>query len=94
MNSSVDFGRTTSANKNWHYVYLLKCNDGTIYKGCTNDIKDRINRHKNGHVPATKQNLPVELFLCIAFHNKYKAFEFEKYLKSGSDRAFMNMHFL
>ena len=32
--------------------------------------------------------LPVKLNTYIAFYDKYKAFEFEKYLKSGSGRAF------
>ncbi|TRZ64951.1 MAG: GIY-YIG nuclease family protein, partial [Spirochaetia bacterium] len=30
----------------------------------------------------------------ITFNDKYKAFEFEKYLKSGSGRAFINKHLL
>jgi putative endonuclease len=45
-------------------------------------------------VPATKPFLPVELIFYCAFKDKYKAFEFEKYLKSGSGRAFMNKRFL
>ena len=75
-----------------YYVYILKCNDG-YYVGCTNDLKDRIYRHTNGHVPATKERRPIELKNYIAFNDKYKAFEFEKYLKSGSGRAFIKKHF-
>ncbi len=51
-------------------------------------------RHKNGHVPATKERRPIELVNYFAFKDKYKAFEFEKYLKSGSGRAFIKKHFL
>jgi len=29
----------------------------------------------------------------ISFQDKYKAFAFEKYLKSGSGRAFLKKHF-
>lgn len=76
-----------------YYVYILKCNDGKLYTGCTNDLKERIKRHINGHVPATKPRLPVMLVNYIAFQDKYKAFEFEKYLKSGSGRAFTTKHF-
>ncbi len=43
-----------------HYVYSLKCKDG-FYIGCTEDLKERIKRHQNGSVPATKNRLPVEL---------------------------------
>jgi predicted GIY-YIG superfamily endonuclease len=47
-------------------------------------------RHNSGDVPATSARLPVEVVTYIAFTNKYKAFAFEKYLKSGSGRAFLN----
>jgi putative endonuclease len=46
-------------------------------------------RLTDGHVLATKLLLPVQLIFYCAFKDKYKAFEFEKYLKSGSGRAFM-----
>jgi hypothetical protein len=45
-------------------------------------------------VPATKLRLPVVLITYIAFTEEYKAFEFEKYLKSGSGRAFLNMRLI
>jgi len=76
-----------------HYVYILNCADGKQYTGCTDDLKDRIERHKSGYVPATKERRPVELFSYVAFADKYKAFEFEKYLKSGSGRTFIKKHF-
>jgi predicted GIY-YIG superfamily endonuclease len=71
------------------YVYILRCNDGHLYTGCTEDLKERIQRHKNAQVTATCSRLPVSLVFYCAFTDKYKAFEFEKYLKSGSGRAFM-----
>ncbi len=76
-----------------HYVYSLKCKDG-FYIGCTNDLKDRIKRHKSGNVPATKDRLPLELDFYVALNNEYKAFNFEKYLKSSSGRAFIKKHFV
>ncbi|NOY35834.1 MAG: GIY-YIG nuclease family protein [bacterium] len=74
-----------------YYVYSLKCKDG-YYIGCTDNLKDRLKRHQNGHIPATKSRLPVELDFYFAIKNNYKAFEFEKYLKSGSGRAFTKKH--
>lgn len=74
-----------------YFVYNLKCSDG-FYIGCTEDIDERIERHSKGHVPATKDRLPIKLVSYFAFEEKYKAFEFEKYLKSGSGRAFLNKH--
>ncbi len=62
---------------------------GGFYIGCTNDITDRLNRHQNGNVPATADRLPLSLEFYIAIEDKYKSFELEKYLKSGSGRAFV-----
>ena len=71
------------------YVYLLKCADQKTYIGCTSDLKERIERHKKGNVPSTKMRLPIKLVSYFAFNNKYRAFDFEGYLKSGSGRAFL-----
>ncbi len=76
-----------------YYVYSLKCKDG-FYVGCTDNLKDRLDRHQKGHVPATVKRLPVELDFYFATRDRYKAFEFEKYLKSGSGRAFIKRHFV
>ncbi len=75
-----------------YYVYSLKCKDG-FYVGCTNDLRDRLKRHKNSEVLATKNRLPLKLEFYFSINDKYKAFEFEKYLKSGSGRAFISKHF-
>lgn len=71
-----------------YFVYILKCADGKLYTGCTENLKERLERHNNGYVPATENLRPVELVTHVVFNNKYKAFKFEKYLKSGSGRAF------
>lgn len=75
-----------------YFVYSLKCKDG-YYVGCTDNVEERLERHQKGYVPATKERRPIELTNYIAFTDKYKAFEFEKYLKSGSGRAFIKKHF-
>ncbi|OGG50729.1 endonuclease [Candidatus Kaiserbacteria bacterium RIFCSPHIGHO2_01_FULL_54_36] len=31
-----------------YFVYLLKCNDGSIYTGITNDLVKRLHSHKTG----------------------------------------------
>jgi len=75
-----------------YYVYSLQCKDG-YYIGCTDNLKDRLDRHQKGHVPATAKRLPVKLDFYFVIKDKYKAFEFEKYFKSGSGRAFLRKHF-
>jgi putative endonuclease len=76
------------------YVYVLELNNGDYYKGCTNNIDDRLERHQKGWVESTKDNLPARLVHYSVFFDQSKAYSFEKYLKSGSGRAFMKKHFI
>ncbi len=76
------------------YVYILHSSDNTYYTGCTNDLDDRLRRHKKGQISYTSTRLPFELVSFTAFPDRYKAYFFEKYLKSGSGRAFAKRHFL
>ena len=75
-----------------YYVYILRLSNNKNYVGCTNDLADRMNRHQQGYVDSTKHHLPAELVFYCTFFDKYKAYEFEKYLKSGSGRAFTLRH--
>ncbi len=72
------------------YVYILKCNDGSYYTGCTSNLNERLYRHNTKRVHFTKDKLPIVLITCISFSDKYKAYKFEKYLKSGSGIVFRN----
>jgi putative endonuclease len=72
------------------YIYILLCADKKSYIGCTNDLKDRITRHKNGYILSTKSRLPVSLIAYFAIKNKEKAFALEHYLKTGSGRIFLH----
>ena len=76
------------------YVYILLCADQRYYVGCTSDRAKRIARHEKGLVTSTEERLPVTCVCTIGFQDKSKAFAFEKYLKSGSGRAFMGRHLL
>ena len=76
-----------------HYVYSLRCRDG-YYIGCTDNLEERLEKHRRGYVPATARRLPVNLALFFAVEDRYMAFKFEKYLKSGSWRAFLKKHFM
>ncbi len=74
------------------YTYILGCSEGKTYIGSTNDLKDRINRHQAGYILATKNRIPIKLIAYFAFINETTARNFEKYLKSGSGRAFLRNH--
>ncbi len=75
-------------------VYILQCADNKPYTSCAANLEERLEHHKNGHMPATLNRHPIQLVTYVVFKDKYKAFEFEKYLKSGSGRAFLNKHFV
>ena len=44
------------------FVYLLRCGDGTLYCGWTNDLERRLAQHQAGTASRyTRARLPVEL---------------------------------
>ena len=81
--------KMNSATHTFYYVYILQCKDESHYVGCTNSLESRLLHHQRGYNHYTKSRRPVNLQTCIAFTDKQKAYEFERYLKSGSGRAFM-----
>lgn len=43
-------------------VYILRCGDGTLYTGCTNDLPRRLEAHQKGKgAKYTRSRPPVEL---------------------------------
>ena len=71
-------------------VYILKCSNGNYYTGYTTNIKNRLRAHGKGEVSFTKDKLPIQLVYLSSFANKQKAYDFERYLKTGSGIAFRN----
>lgn len=64
-----------------HFVYILKCKDGSFYTGITWNIEKRINEHNKGLSLATKGRLPVELVYSEEFIDKFRAAQREKEIK-------------
>lgn len=49
------------ASTRW-FVYIVRCRDGSLYTGCTNDLEARIARHNAGKgARYTRSRLPVKL---------------------------------
>lgn len=73
------------------YVYILQsCNfPDRYYVGITGDLKARLTKHNAGDVSHTSKYAPWSIKTYIAFSDEAQAFAFEKYLKSGSGRAFV-----
>jgi len=75
------------------YVYLLKLNNGDIYKGMTANIKQRINEHKAGKVTSTKSFLPVKLIAYEAYLLKSDAERRERFLKTTEGRRLLKQQY-
>jgi putative endonuclease len=73
-----------------YFVYLIQSINfpDQIYVGYTTRIEERLDKHNFGGSVHTAKYKPWELILYLGFKSKSKAIEFEKYLKSGSGRAF------
>jgi putative endonuclease len=71
-------------------VYLIKSLNypEKVYVGCTEDLDKRLSDHNCGTTAHTAKYVPWELVMFLAFRDKNSAVNFEKYLKSGSGRAF------
>ena len=59
----------------------------------TEDVLKRLEAHNHGQSSHTSKYKPWKLFNYFAFESEVKAKAFEKYLKSGSGRAFAKKHF-
>ena len=72
-----------------YYVYILWSSKSKIfYFGYTEDLNKRLGEHNKGLSKATKPHRPWILLFYSAFRNKKLAKDFERYLKSGSGKAF------
>jgi putative endonuclease len=72
------------------YVYIIR-NAGAPeqeYIGATANLRQRIADHNARKSAHTAKFVPWQLVWYSGFPDKYKALEFEKYLKSHSGRAF------
>jgi putative endonuclease len=62
-------------------VYLLRCSDGTLYCGCTNDLDRRLTAHGRGGVKYTRGRLPVEVAYHEPAHDRSDALRREAAMK-------------
>ena len=76
-----------------YYVYIIfSVEYDEWYVGSTNDLQNRIHDHNSGKNLHTKKYKPWKLVHYSAFKSKTRALEFERYLKTGSGRAFSRKH--
>jgi predicted GIY-YIG superfamily endonuclease len=76
------------------FVYILRSEADRLrhYTGITSDVDARLDRHNHGPCGCTIHNRPWSLVVSMEFPTETDARRFEKYLKSGSGRAFAKRH--
>ena len=63
-------------------VYMLRCADGSLYTGWTNDLEKRLAAHQSGRgCKYTRSRLPVELAYCEACQSRQEAMSREWHIK-------------
>lgn len=77
------------------FVYVLKNTDRmpSFYIGLSSDVKARLADHNAGRCPHTASRRTWQLHVVVEFSDEKRAVTFERYLKSGSGRAFARRHF-
>ena len=64
------------------YTYMVRCGDGSLYTGWTNDLEKRVTAHNLGKgAKYTKSRLPVELVYHERFATKEEAMSREYAIK-------------
>ena len=69
------------------FTYVIECEDGSFYKGFTDNLLRRYQQHCNGTgADYTKTHKPKQLYYWEMHYSKEAALQREKYLKSGAGR--------
>lgn len=78
-----------------HIVYVLisESDPTRHYVGLTTDVENRLRWHNFGPDGQTRMHRPWRLSVSMEFADERTARRFERYLKSGSGRAFAKRHF-
>lgn len=65
-----------------NYTYILKCKDGSLYTGWTNNIENRLRMHNEGRgAKYTRGRGPVKLVYIEQFPTKEEAMKREAAIK-------------
>ena len=77
------------------FVYILRSESDPSrhYVGRTANVDDRLDWHNGGPSGYTVQHRPWAIVVSLEFPDERAAARFERYLKSGSGRAFARRHF-
>jgi putative endonuclease len=78
------------------FVYVLRSEVDRLryYTGLTTNVGRRLAVHNSGGSEHTASHRPWQLVASVEFSNPDSATRFERYLKTGSGRAFAKRHFV
>jgi putative endonuclease len=78
------------------FVYVLRSSKdpARYYSGLSGNVIERLAVHNNGGSKYTAELRPWRLIVALEFATESAAARFERYLKSGSGRAFAKRHFV
>lgn len=84
IDESICSGKTA-----FYYVYILQSESdrNRFYVGFTHNLKTRLKEHNSGKNPHTAKAKPWKIKTAIAFDDRQKVLDFERYLKTASGRA-------
>lgn len=81
--------KTISKN---YFVYLLRCSDGTLYTGTTNDLRRRVQQHNAGKgARYTAGRRPVDLVYVENCVSRSEALRREAALRKLSHRQKLSL---
>src|SRR5678815_5478567 len=77
-----------------YFVYILQSErvPTRYYSGLTSNVDNRIAAHNAGLSPHTASGRRWRFVAAVEFASEERAVAFERYLKSGSGRAFARRH--
>ncbi|MCR5235138.1 MAG: GIY-YIG nuclease family protein [Lachnospiraceae bacterium] len=65
-----------------YYTYMVRCSDGSLYTGYTNDLDKRLKAHNAGKgAKYTRSRCPVELVYNEEYNTKEEAMSREWHIK-------------
>ena len=75
-----------------HFVYIVKCNDGSLYTGYAKDVEARVAKHNDGKgAKYPKIRRPVELVYQEMYETKSDALKREYEIKTFSRQRKLKM---
>jgi len=76
----IELPQISPSRENW-LCYILRCADGTLYTGITNDLEKRLAAHHAGGTKYTRARGPLELVFVENHAGKSSALKREMQIK-------------